>query len=195
MRALLIGLLAAACGAPAATGEALPEMRGEALAAPTEAIAEPERDPCYSIDPAVAERWPEAADALDSALARWWRWYRPGDPGEECPLVIGAIDASSPVVAAFPDDCSEACSVTGLVQMRVDVDSTVSGVECSEHQRLLVDVLTHELGHAWGLEHASSGAMGPHSWCESVVPSDNEILVANECSNGEPGAAGAYCPE
>jgi hypothetical protein len=181
-------------------------MRSEGAAVDDSADATgPVLDPCYSIAPAVLRRYPTTVESLDTALARWWRWSRLGDPGEQCPLQIVPIVASSPIVAEWPDTCSAACSDDGIVRIRIDVDSTGEGADCSGHNRSLVDLLAHELGHAFGLDHpghpsasrednlCDGCAMGWHDRCESVVPSNGEISMANRCGGESP--AGAFCPE
>lgn len=204
MRAwVALAMAAAACGGegPLVT-DAAPQVHAEQLGV-ADASEEPEewsgeqpnpehelvpagfgRSPCYRVDADVRARWPMVDAALVGAAARWWRWYGTPLGNEPCALTLVAIDSNSPSVR--DGNCKFACEGMAradehVIALRVDVDAIVEGPECSGRGALLIDVLTHELGHVFGLGHTESGAMAPQTACSAVVPTDDELLSANGC--------------
>jgi hypothetical protein len=202
-RWVVLGLAFAACGGGAEGFASLPEERGQDVRDARSGVVvgnagdeenEPEREPCYRIEPEVTERWPGADDALLDAAARWWRWYRPSEGDEACELEVVAITAESPLVVEYPDECDRACSNVTIVRVRIDVATTVAGPQCERPDYRLADVLTHELGHLFDLRDSDSGAMGYHAPCETIAPTRSEIRAANRCRDDGP-PVGAECPE
>lgn len=200
-----------ACGAPAeldagpeqveatkergdAAGEPLPEaeepapaLECESLdAEPVEPVASMVPAPdCVYFEPAALAALPGLRAATHDGLARWWRWYSEG--GEDCALRVILSDVPK-VAQGWHTD-----TISGV---RINPEGPiVDGDTCSGNRALLIDVMTHELGHAFGFGHFGDGAMAAtHKACEPVEPTEDEILVANGCGTWGPPAV-ADCPQ
>lgn len=125
-------------------------------------------DPCAFISFEVETRWPGARAAFNAAAGRWARWYVEG--GADCPVRV--LSTSEHKIAG--------AGRRGDILLNVDSELIVDGDDCEGRHVLLVDALTHELGHVYGLEHTDrrGRAMSAHGYCEPVVPTEGEIARA-----------------
>jgi hypothetical protein len=140
-------------------------------------VENPYCDPCFYVSFEVETRWPGAYDAFHNAAGRWHRWYVDG--GAECPVRV--ISSNERVIAG--------AGRRGDILLNVDSDLIVDGDDCEGEGVLLIDALTHELGHVYGLDHSDGRdcAMCAHDFCESVVPTEREIaraVTATKASGG-----------
>lgn len=212
MRILVIAALVSACGAPAELDESgaedaesdvseavVTEERTESEPSPEPATFEcvsleddpvepmasmPPAPECVYFAPDALTALPGLHDATHNALARWWRWYPEG--GEDCAIRVILSDVPR-IAQGWHTD-----TISGV---RINPEGPIiDGDTCSGNRVLLIDVMTHELGHVFGFGHFGDGAMAEtHEACEPVEPTDDEILVANGCGTWGPPDV-ADCP-
>lgn len=168
--------------APVDAGAPTPEPE------PAEDCSTPENphcDPCVYFSPETEEAFPGVRDAFHNAAGRWWRWYVDSDTEEGCTQVL--LGTRHPHAYARRGG--------SFIWLNPSSDEIIDGDYCSNFGVLLVDILTHELGHVYGFLHSTEEgcAMCHHTHCVPIVPSDYEIWEANSCDDEPP--PGAYCPE
>jgi len=139
---------------------------------------------CLYFAPDALEAFPGLRDATHNAAGRWFRWYPEG--GEECSVRIILSDVPK-VAQGWHSD-----TISGV---RINpAGPVIDGNDCSGNNVLLIDLMAHELGHAFGLDHGGNGAMAAtHGACSTSVPTRAEIALANGCGSWGPTNV-ADCP-
>lgn len=131
---------------------------------------EPTLADCYFLQGSIARAWPKADEAFEAAAGRWERWYVPGDSA----CAIRVLDVTKPRF----DDWGR----VGDILLNPADPEILDGYDCAGEHYLLIDVLTHELGYAYGLEWtgARGRAMSTPAFCTPVVPTAAEISAAKQ---------------
>ena len=185
--------LTSACGGAAVESESLPEGDGDTTVVTQhtsqevtqvedseepKAAEEPAapRPPCYHVDRALREAYPNIDVAFETAQSYWPVEFEPESlENGDCMLSLSVDRSTRWGITSRYQSFKNVDAVIGINPDRVSTDESCSGSEVS-----LSGVLTHELGHVIGL-HEDSGngcAMCSYETCAVQEPRPRELREA-----------------